>query len=154
MCLHWGMGTKDAENIDDFVSLFGGCHGGPDRRYKVVEVTTQLKTPNHAILRGVEPLNVHEEFYFKLKQPADRTALTPLIQVPIEDENHTVSWAWQRRDGGRSFGFTGLHFHENWRHTAYRRLIAQGTLWILGEEIPAAGIDEHLDDKVLDLPAL
>src|SRR5262249_23221676 len=30
--LHWGMGTKDAKNIDAFVDLFGGCHGGPDRK--------------------------------------------------------------------------------------------------------------------------
>src|SRR5436309_1709459 len=32
--LHWGMGTKDARNIEAFVQLFGGCHGGPDRKYK------------------------------------------------------------------------------------------------------------------------
>ena len=29
--LHWGMGTKDAKNIQPFVDLFGGCHGGPGR---------------------------------------------------------------------------------------------------------------------------
>src|SRR6266487_3930946 len=27
--LHWGMGSKDAKNIQPFVDLFGGCHGGP-----------------------------------------------------------------------------------------------------------------------------
>ena len=30
--LHWGMGTKDAEPIEAFANLFGGCHGGPDRK--------------------------------------------------------------------------------------------------------------------------
>ena len=47
-------------------------------------------------------------------------ALVPLITIPVEGEDgkthdDLVSWAWPRPDGGRSFGFTGLHFHENWR---------------------------------------
>ena len=33
--LHWAMGTREAGPIKDFVDLFGGCHGGPDRKYKV-----------------------------------------------------------------------------------------------------------------------
>ena len=51
ICLHWGMGTRDAKFIPKWVELFGGCHGGPDRRYKVVDVKTQLATPSHPILR-------------------------------------------------------------------------------------------------------
>ena len=43
ICLHWGMGTKDAENIAEWVKLFGGCHGGPDRRYKVVDVAFEVR---------------------------------------------------------------------------------------------------------------
>src|SRR6185503_445343 len=35
--LHWGMGTKDAKNIEPFVALFGGCHGGHERKYKVLQ---------------------------------------------------------------------------------------------------------------------
>src|SRR5207244_672145 len=35
--LHWGIGTKDAKYIDTFVNLVGGCHGGPDRKYQVLE---------------------------------------------------------------------------------------------------------------------
>ena len=140
LCLHWGMGTKDAKNIKAFVDLFGGCHGGPDRRYKVVDVRTKLVGKTHPILRGIEPLDVHEEFYFKLKTPQPAGQITPLIQVSIEDADHTVSWAWERPDGGRSFGFTGLHFHKNWQHEEYRRLITQAVLWTLKREIPTEGI--------------
>src|SRR5260221_8313235 len=28
--LHWGIGTKDAQNIDAATKLLGGCHCGPD----------------------------------------------------------------------------------------------------------------------------
>lgn len=145
MCLHWGMGTRDAKYIPAWVELFGGCHGGPDRRYKVVDVTTQLAMPDHPILRGVSPVKLHEEFYFKLKwvQPADQ--ITPLIKVQIEEEDHTVGWAWERPDGGRSFGFSGLHFHENWKLKSYQRMLAQSVCWVLKREIPGAGVRINLE---------
>ena len=145
ICLHWGMGTRDAKFIPAWVELFGGCHGGPDRRYKVVDVKTQLVTPSHPILRGVSPVEVHEEFYFKLKwaQPAEQ--ITPLIQVQIEKENHTVGWAWERPDGGRSFGFSGLHFHENWKLEPYQRMLAQSVRWVLKRAIPKSEVRVNLD---------
>lgn len=152
LCLHWGMGTKDAKNIKAFVDLFGGCHGGPDRRYKVVDVPTKLAGGSHPILNGVKPLDVHEEFYFKLKAPQNAGGLTPLIRVPIEGEDHMVSWAWERPDGGRSFGFSGLHFHENWMHESYRRLITQAVLWTLNRKVHPDGIDVAVDDEDLQLP--
>lgn len=155
VCLHWGMGTRDAKNIKAFVDLFGGCHGGPDRRYKVVDVRTQLAGDSHPVLNGIEALDVHEEFYFKLKMPGAKPAgrYTPLIRVNIEDEDHMVSWAWERPDGGRSFGFSGLHFHENWKHEAYRRLITQAVLWTLDREIPDEGVPVPIKDSDLKLPA-
>jgi type 1 glutamine amidotransferase len=145
VCLHWGMGTREAEFIPAWVDLFGGCHGGPDRRYKVVDVKTQLATPSHPILRGVSPVEVHDEFYYKLKwaQPAEQ--ITPLIQVRIEEEDHTVGWAWERSDGGRSFGFSGLHFHEHWQIESYQRMLAQSVHWVLKREIPEAGVRVKLE---------
>lgn len=145
ICLHWGMGTRDAKFIPAWVELFGGCHGGPDRRYKVVDVKTQLATPSHPILRGVSPVALREEFYFKLKWAQPAKQITPLIQVRIEEENHTVGWAWKRPDGGRSFGFSGLHFHENWKLDSYQRMLAQSVRWVLKREIPKAGVRVNLE---------
>ena len=79
----------------------------------------------------------------KWAQPAEQ--ITPLIQVPIEGENHTVAWAWERPDGGRSFGFSGLHFHENWQLASYQRMLAQSVHWVLKREIPRAGVDVKLE---------
>lgn len=150
-CLHWGMGTRDAENIPKWLELFGGCHGGPDRRYKVVDSQFELASPKHPALRGVEPIPVHEEFYFKLKFPQPLKQITPLIRVQIEDQPHVVSWAWQRPGGGRSFGFTGLHFHENWKHESYRRLMTQGVLWTLERKIPSGGLAVEVTAADLEL---
>lgn len=149
--LHWGMGCKEAEPIDAFVQLFGGCHGGPDRKYKVVAVETKLSGGDHPVLRGVEPVRVEDEFYYTLKMPRNAQKLTPLLKVPIDGQDHTVAWAWERPDGGRSFGFSGLHFHRNWELPAYRRMVAQGVLWSLDLPIPADGLDVHVPADVLNV---
>lgn len=150
-CLHWGMGTKQAAEIPAFVNLFGGCHGGPDRRYKVVDVTALPAENAHPILTGIKPFEVHEEFYFKLKFAKPKSDVVPLIQVPIEGETHTVSWAWTRPDGGRAFGFSGGHFHKNWELPAYRRLATQGILWTLNREIPKSGFNVDVAPAALRL---
>lgn len=127
--LHWAIGTKDADNIAPFVKLVGGCHGGPDRKYKVVTETVQVV--DHPITAGIKDFKVREEFYYHLKFARPAEKIQPLLRVAIDGNDETVCWAWERPDGGRSFGFSGLHFHENWSMPEYRRLITQGTLWSL-----------------------
>lgn len=134
-CLHWAMGTKDAKNIDAFVELFGGCHGGPDRKYQVL--TADFKVGESQILRGVKDFSARDEFYYHLKL-AKRAA--PLLQTAIDGKLETVAWTMLRPDGGQSFGFSGLHFHENWRLPEYRRFIVQGVLWTMKLPIPANGV--------------
>ncbi len=152
-CLHWGMGTRDTVPVTNFVSLFGGCHGGPDRKYKVTDFQVSVSSSSHPTTSGILPFEIHDEFYYDLKWPASRVGLTPLLHVRLDDVDFPVAWAWERPDTGRSFGFTGLHFHENWRRLEYRRLVAQGILWTLHEPIPAAGLTLDVSDAELTLPA-
>ena len=162
--LHWATGTKTAEPIVPYVQLFGACHGGPDRRFKEFEeITPQLVNAEHPILRGVRPVAVREEFYFALKMTSRDAAapvtlsekdspITTLLRIPADATSGTVAWCWERPDNGRSFGFTGLHFHENWRHESYRRLIAQAALWTLKRDIPKTGLPVLVIDQDLSLP--
>ena len=78
-------------------------------------------------------------------------AIKPLVQITIDQTQYPVGWSWQRPDGGRSFGFTGLHFHDNWKQESYRRLIAQATLWTLKREIPASGLAVKVEAADLTL---
>jgi type 1 glutamine amidotransferase len=142
--LHWAMGTREAKNINGWVELFGGCHGGPDRKYKVLKTDLKFVAADHPITRGLMDLSVREEFYYRLKFPPGAKNLAPIAQATIDDEAHTVCWAWQRPDGGRSFGFSGLHFHENWQLPEYRRLIVQGVLWSMRQPIPDQGVSVEL----------
>jgi type 1 glutamine amidotransferase len=151
-CLHWGMGTREAGPVEAFVNLFGGCHGGPDRKHKVIEkVTVTVPDPTHPVAAGVKPLTVREEFYYRLKL-AKTGRLAPVLQATIDGEKETVAWAWERPDGGRSFGFSGLHFHDNWKHPTYRRVVAQGVLWAAQVPVPAGGLSVDLAEADLRLP--
>ncbi|MGE5195107.1 MAG: ThuA domain-containing protein, partial [Deltaproteobacteria bacterium] len=150
--LHWGTGCREARYVDKYVHLFGGCHGGPDRKYAVVTVTTEIANVKHPIMTAIAPVTLEDEFYYRLKFAKPDDSVTPLLRVPIDNEPHTVAWAWERPDKGRSFGFTGLHFHRTWREPAYRRLVAQGIVWTLKLPVPADGLNVEIDGDDLNLP--
>ncbi|HEY4312120.1 MAG TPA: ThuA domain-containing protein [Pirellulales bacterium] len=150
--LHWGIGAKDPQFVGPFTQLFGGCHGGPDRRYQVLETQLSPAEPRHAIAQGLTPLTVHDEFYYRLKRPTGDSQPQPVLTAKIDGQDEMVALAWQRPDGGRSFGFTGLHFHENWKQEFYRRLVTQGVMWTMKLEIPAAGVNIDVPETIFALP--
>jgi type 1 glutamine amidotransferase len=149
--LHWGMGTKEAKNVDGFLKLLGGCHGGPDRKFQVLEADAKIADPKHPISTGLTNFRVRDEFYYHLKFVKSEPGVQPILQVPIDGRLETVAWAWERPDGGRSFGFSGLHFHDNWRLSEYRRLVAQGVLWTLKLPVPKRGLAVKVDQEDLIL---
>lgn len=150
--LHWGIGAREAKHVAEYVALVGGCHGGPDRKYAIVEVRTEIAALKHPIMTAVDGTAVKDEFYYRLKFTKSEKEVTPLLRVPIEGESHTVAWAWERPSGGRSFGFSGLHFHDNWRHEGYRRMVVQGIAWTLGQSIPEQGLNVDIVPEALRLP--
>jgi type 1 glutamine amidotransferase len=150
--LHRGLGTRDAKHIAEYVALVGGCHGGPDRKYAIVEVRTEIANPKHPVMTAVEPTAVRDEFYHRLKFAKPEKEITPLLRVPIDGESQTVAWAWERPTGGRSFGFSGVHFHNNWQYDGYRRMVVQGIAWTLGRCIPEQGLNVEIEPEALLLP--
>lgn len=150
--LHWGMESRDAKDIEAFVDLFGAIHGGPDRKYKVLKTSTEVAAPKHPVMQGVKPVALREEFYYALKTTKSGGKLTPLLHAEIEGKQHPVSYAWERPDGGRSFTFSGLHFHQNWNEDAYRRMVSQAVLWSVDVSVPRDGLALKFDEKDLSTP--
>jgi len=151
VAVHWGMGTVEAKNIEDFVNLFGGCHGGPDRKHKTLEVSISILDPSHPVCRGISTFRIYDEFYYRLKFVRPRESITPLIQAKIDGNQETLAWAWERSDGGRSSGFSGLHFHRNWQREEYRRLVVQAVLWSMRLAVPAWGVNVDVSRDFLRL---
>jgi type 1 glutamine amidotransferase len=151
VALHWAIGTREAKNVDGFVKLVGGCHGGPDRKYIVLAADVEVADSGQPATSGIKNFKVRDEFYYRLKFIKSGDNLHPLLRVRIDGQPETVAWSWERPDGGRSFGFSGLHFHENWRLPEYRRLAAQGVLWTLKLPVPSAGLDVNVGERDLQL---
>jgi type 1 glutamine amidotransferase len=151
VALHWALGTREAGPIADFIKLTGGCHGGPDRKYAVVETKLEVADAKQPILSGIADFTAKDEFYYRLKFAQPEKSVTPLLRATIESNKETVAWCWQRPDNGRSFGFSGMHFHANWRLPEYRRLVSQGVLWTLKLPIPRAGLAVEVAEADLKL---
>ena len=148
--LHWAIGGKDAKYIPRHLELLGGCHGGDDRKYTLVETDLKVVDRQHPITFGIDDFRLDDEYYYQLKF-AKKGKIQPLLQATIEGKPETVAWAFERPDGGRSFGFGGMHYHRNWGAAACRRLIAQGILWTLKMPVPKEGLKVEVTEEDLKL---
>lgn len=114
--------------------------------------------PEHPITRGVKPFNIEDEWYFNIRfQPESKKVVPILKAIPPDDRRGTeearkfkgreeiMAWAFEREKGGRSFGFTGGHFHRNWGDENFRRLVTNAILWSANLEVPAKGAPVELE---------
>jgi hypothetical protein len=91
--------------------------------------------------------------------PSDAVRKGPYVSPPgpyphiIADSGkvETMMWAYERPDGGRSFGFTGGHTHTNWGDVNQRRVMLNALLWISKIEVPASGVRDAITDADLRL---
>ena len=62
----------------------------------------------------------------------------------------SMMWAIERTDGGRGFGFTGGHFHDNWGNNDFRKTILNACLWLAKIDVPPSGVESQLSDSELN----
>ena len=121
--------------------------------------------PTHPITRGVGPFATHDEWYFNMRWTPDAAAKNRitnlLVATPGDDVrdgpyvsprgpyDHIIAasgrpevmmWAFERADGGRSFGFTGGHTHAHWGDVNQRRIMLNALLWMAKIDVPAGGV--------------
>jgi hypothetical protein len=61
-----------------------------------------------------------------------------------------LAWAFNRANGGRSFGFTGAHFHKNWGDENFRRLVVNAVLWTAKLDVPNDGAKVEMRPEELN----
>jgi type 1 glutamine amidotransferase len=152
VALHWAMGTKSAEPVPAYVKLFGACHGGPDRKAKDTDVAVHICDKTHPVTRGLTDFRTPDEWYYRLKVVSPPAKIDSLLQATFEGKAETVAWAFGRPGGGRSCGFTGLHYHENWKNENCRRFVVQAILWSVNQVIPEGGVNVDLPADAFKLP--
>ncbi len=150
--LHYATGVPQ-EAVDLALDTVGGYwqSGYSANPIWVAEVK---KLPDHPITRGVRPFALKDEWYFGIRFREDGEGVVPILSAVPPDagrrgkphlearkgQPETLAWVRERPDGGRGFGFTGLHWHWNLAHDDFRRLLLNAMVWTAGAEVPAGGV--------------
>jgi len=64
--------------------------------------------------------------------------------------SEAMMWAVERPDGGRGFGFTGAHYHDNWANDDFRKIVLNALVWVAKGEVPPNGIESHITQEDLN----
>ncbi len=166
VCLHYGVETTKGEAGDHFLKWMGG-YFEPHWSVNPHWTASYAKLPEHAITRGVKSFNINDEWYYHMRFRPNLEGVTPILSaLPGADtlsrgdgphsgnpdvraavlerkEVQHMGWAYERGadyNGGRGFGFTGGHNHENWGNDQFRKLVLNAIAWTAKVEIPATGI--------------
>ena len=70
--------------------------------------------------------------------------------VAASGRPEAMMWAVERPDGGRGFGFTGGHFHDNWGNDDFRKTVLNALVWVAKAEVPAKGVESKVEPGDLD----
>jgi hypothetical protein len=159
-CLHYTLDVPKAKAGKQMLEWIGGYY----EQFWSVNPTWEadFKTlGDHPIARGVKPFRIQDEWYYHMRFVEDMKGVTPILTaVPPDstrkgrDGAHSgnaevrariglpehLAWAYERPDGGRGFGFTGLHTYWYMAHNGYRTILLNAMVWIAKAEVPAAGV--------------
>lgn len=161
-CLHYGVEVPKDKGGPEFLSWLGGYF---ETNWSVNPHWTASfeQLPDHPVTRGVEPFAANDEWYFHMRFQPDMQGVTPILSaVPPADtmrrkdgphsgnpdvrkavaagEPQHTAWTYERPDSGRSFGFTGGHYHWNWGRQDILRLVANAIVWTAKHDVPADGL--------------
>lgn len=160
--IHWATEVERGEIADRFLEWQGGfcdLHWSVNPHWRANYATL----PDHPITRGVNPFEVQDEWYYHMRFADGMKGVTPILsalppastlskpdgprsgnpavrQAIANGEPQHMAWAFERPDGGRGFGFTGAHFHRNWAHDDFRKIVLNAIIWTAHVEVPANGI--------------
>ncbi|MFP6667888.1 MAG: ThuA domain-containing protein [Pirellulales bacterium] len=155
MAVHYGVEVKKGEQGKNFTQWMGGYY---ETSWSVNPWWTPKfeSFPDHPVARGVKPFSVRDEWYYHMRFVGDMKGVTPILtDVPplnsaggnsdarkavSQKQPQHMAWAYNRPDGGRGFGFTGLHAHANLADDGFRTVLLNASAWVAGLKIPKDGV--------------
>jgi type 1 glutamine amidotransferase len=70
--------------------------------------------------------------------------------VATKGRAEAMLWTVERPDGGRGFGFTGGHYHDNWQDDNFRKVVLNTMLWIAKVDVPADGVSSTVSAEEIN----
>jgi type 1 glutamine amidotransferase len=151
-CAHYAVEVPKEKGGPDLTNWIGGYY---ETGYSINPHwdATFAKLPEHPTTHGVKPFKINDEWYYNIRFPENANNVQPLLSATPPDQSRgtpaakehagreeVVAWAVERPDGGRGFGFTGGHNHENWGNDDFRKFVLNALLWTAKAEVPNGGV--------------
>jgi hypothetical protein len=170
MCVHFAVEVPKDKAGKEFLQWLGGYY---EHQWSCNPMWTPEFTdfPQHPITRGVKPFAIRDEWYFNMRFRPEMKGITPILTAKPSDavrdgpyvyprgpyqhiqeakgRAEVMMWAVDRADGGRGVGFTGGHFHRNWKDDNFRRAVLNAASWICHGAIPNDGVQSSVTDDEL-----
>lgn len=162
VCIHYAVEVPPEDAGKQFLNWLGGYF---EINWSVNPhwVAEYEKLPEHPVTRGVKPFAANDEWYFHMRFQPMMEGVTPILSAVAPDstmsrkdgahsgnphvrksvaqrEPQHTAWVYERADGGRSFGFTGGHYHWNWGREDILRLVSNAIVWTAKADIPEGGL--------------
>jgi len=172
--IHYTLDPADPKAVKRLIRWIGGSY---ERHWSVnPHWEADFKSfPEHPVAQGLKPFKIRDEWYYHMRFAEDMKGVTPILSaVPPEKTRQrkfgphsgnptvrsrsgmpeVVAWVYERPDGGRGFGFTGMHTHWTWAQDSFRTSVLNALVWIAGAEVPDGGVPSKtptLEDLEADL---
>jgi hypothetical protein len=166
MAIHYGVEVNKGDQGDNYLKWIGGYF---ETFWSVNPWWTPefKEIPKHETTRGVKPFTINDEWYYHMRFVDGMKGVTPILAAvpPIKTVNwkegqkpsshggnpdvfkevsegkaQVMAWAYDRPDGGRGFGFTGYHKHDNLSDDSFRTLLLNAVAWVSKLEVPENGV--------------
>ncbi|MEY3000116.1 MAG: hypothetical protein RL648_330 [Verrucomicrobiota bacterium] len=164
-CIHFATEVEPDKLGDTFLDWLGG-YFSVNWSVNPHWTASFESLPDHPVANGVRPFSILDEWYYHLRFRPDMEGVTPILSAlpqletltkraadPLrgsnpavmeavqEGEPQVVAWASVHPETmGRGFGFTGGHFHKNWQHDDFRKVVLNGLYWTAGGTVPPNGV--------------
>jgi len=168
--MHYGVEIPSTNGGPEFLEWIGGYY---EHLFSVNPMWSPdyQKFTRHQVTRGVKPFSNRDEWYFNMRWTKDAKRVTPILVAKPSDDvrdgpyvhprgpyphivaangrQETMMWVYERKGGGRGFGFTGGHTHSNWGDDNQRKVVLNAILWIAKTRVPRQGVESTITPEQL-----
>jgi hypothetical protein len=168
MAIHYGVEVNKGDQGDAYLKWIGG-YFEPFWSVNPWWTPEFKEIPKHEVTRGVKSFKINDEWYYHMRFVGEMKGVTPILSAVAPEKTVTdrykegekpkahegnpdvlaevkagkaqvMAWAYERPDGGRGFGFTGLHKHANLADDNFRTLLLNAVAWTSKLEVPEKGV--------------
>jgi hypothetical protein len=165
MAIHYGVEVNKGDQGQAYLKWLGG-YFEPFWSVNPWWTPEFKDIPMHETTKGVKPFAINDEWYYHMRFVEGMKGVTPILSAvpPLKtvggggktSSSHggnpavyeevskgipqVMAWAYERPDGGRGFGFTGLHKHDNLGNDNMRTLLLNAVAWVSKLPVPQNGV--------------